>query len=77
VLRSDYDLVSNDPKEAAKVLVERLHFRKDVPFHWFRIILKSPEWYVNLIEEAKRLDSSIELVDMPTFFELMRLYTQN
>ena len=77
MLRSDYDLVSNDPKEAAKVLVERLHLRKDVPFHWFRIILKSPEWYVNLIEEAKRLDSSIELVDMPTFFELMRLYTQN
>ena len=76
VLRSDYDLVSNNPKEAAQVLVDRLHLRKGVPFHWFRIILKSPEWYVSLIEEAKRRDPSIELVDMPTFFELMRTYTQ-
>ena len=48
ILRSDYDLVSNNPKEAARVLVERIHLRKDVHFHWFRIILKSPEWYVNL-----------------------------
>lgn len=76
VLRSDYDLVSNNPKEAAQVLVERMHLRKDIPFHWFRIILKSPEWYVGLIEEAKRLDPSIELVDMPTFFELMKTHIQ-
>ena len=74
VLRSDYDLVSNDPKEAARVLVERIQLRKGIPFHWFRIILKSPEWYVRLIEEAKRLDPTIELVDMPTFFELMKAY---
>ena len=72
VLRSDYDLISNNPKEAAQVLVERMHLRKGIPFHWFRIILKSPEWYVSLIEEAKRLDPSIELVDMPTFFELIK-----
>lgn len=72
ILRSDYDLVSNNPKEAARVLVERVHLRKGVHFHWFRIILKSPEWYVNLVEEAKRLDPSIELVDMPTFFQLMK-----
>ena len=74
VLRSDYDLVSNDPKEAARVLVERIQLRKGIPFHWFRIILKSPEWYVRLIEEAKRLDPTIELVDMPTFFELMKAF---
>ncbi len=76
VLRSDYDLVSNNPKEAAQVLVERMHLRKGVHFHWFRIILKSPEWYVGLIEEAKRLDPSIELVNMPTFFELLKIRTQ-
>lgn len=72
VLRSDYDLVSNNPKEAAQVLVERMHLRKDIHFHWFRTILKSPEWYVSMIEEAKRLDPTIQLVDMPTFFELMK-----
>ena len=72
VLRSDYDLVSNNPKEAAQVLVERMHLRNDIHFHWFRTILKSPEWYVSMIEEAKRLDPTIQLVDMPTFFELMK-----
>lgn len=72
VLRSDYDLVSNNPKEAAQVLVERMHLRKDIHFHWFRTILKSPEWYVSMIEEAKRLDPTIQLVDMPTFFELIK-----
>lgn len=77
VLRSDYDLVSNNPKEAAQVLVDRVRERKGVPFHWFRIILKSPEWYVGVIEEAKRLEPSIELVDMPTFFELMKVYHSN
>ena len=76
ILRSDYDLVSDNPKEAARVLVERINLRKDVHFHWFRIILKSPEWYVNLVEEAKRLDPSIELVDAPTFFQLMKIYTK-
>ncbi len=71
VLRSDWDLVSNNPKEAARVLVDRVRDRS-MPFHWFRCILKSPAWYEDVVAEAKRLDPSIELLDAPTFFELYR-----
>lgn len=71
ILRSDWDLVDSDPKAAAHVLVDRLQ-NSNIPFHWYRIILKSPTWYCRVIEEAKRLDPSIELLDAPTFFELIR-----
>lgn len=73
ILRSDFDLVDADPKAAARVLVDRVHDRA-LPFHWFRIILKSPTWYVEMIQEAQRLDPTIQLVDGPTFFELSRRY---
>lgn len=77
VLRSDYDLVPASPEEAAQILVDRVHARAGLPFHWFRIILKSPDWYVKTITHARRLEPSIELLDAPSFFELMRVYTEN
>ena len=76
VLRSDFDLVDADPKAAAQVLVNRVHDR-NIPFHWLRIILKSPTWYVEMIQEAQRLDPTIELLDAPSFFELTRRYAQS
>jgi hypothetical protein len=78
VLRSDYDLVSNNPKEAANVALQRIRLREnEIRFHWFRHILKSPTWQVEVIEEMQRLDPKIELLDAPTFFELLRIDLQN
>ena len=78
VLRSDYDLVSNNPKEAANVAMQRIRLREgEIRFHWFRHILKSPTWQVGVIEEMQRLDPKIELLDAPTFFELLRIDLQN
>ncbi len=71
ILRSNWDLVSNNPKEAAQVLVDNMKSR-NMPFHWYRCILKSPAWYEQVVTEAKRLDPSIELLDAPSFFELYR-----
>jgi hypothetical protein len=45
---------------------------RGIPFHWFRTILKKPQWHVEVMEEVKRLDPSIELLDAPAFFELLR-----
>ena len=75
VLRSDWDLVSANPREAAQVLVERVHGR-DLPFHWFRCILKSPEWYCQVVDEAVRLEPTLTLLDAPTFFELLRCWLE-
>lgn len=71
ILRSDHDVNESDPKAAARHLVDRIHARP-LPFHWFRNILKSPGWYVEVMKEVKRLDPSIELLDAPAFFELYR-----
>lgn len=73
VLRSDWDINDENPAIAAAQVLERVKAR-GIPFHWFRNILKSPEWYVQVTDELKRLDPNIELVDAPTFFELYRTF---
>lgn len=75
VLRSDYDIVANDPKEAVQVLLERVDLRP-IQFHWFRNILKTPSWYVEVIDELSKTRPNIELLDAPTFFELYRIWLQ-
>ncbi len=72
VMRSDAD-VNEDPVKAAQIIYDRIQKRK-VPFHWFRNILKSPSWYVQVVAELKKLDPKIELLTAPDFFELYRTY---
>lgn len=75
VLRAGWDVNQGDPREAAKVVLDRIQ-KRPIPFHWFRNILKSPTWYVQLHGAVKETDPSIEILDCPTFFELLRLYLQ-
>ncbi len=72
VMRSDAD-VNEDPVKAAQIIYDRIQKRK-IPFHWFRNILKSPSWYVQVVAELKKLDPKIELLTAPDFFELYRTY---
>jgi hypothetical protein len=74
VLRSDEDIQQN-PKEAAQRIAQRVEARP-VPFHWFRNILKTPTWYVEVMEELNRTHPNIRLLDAPTFFELYRIWLQ-
>ncbi|RZM28314.1 MAG: hypothetical protein EOO88_09440 [Pedobacter sp.] len=73
VLRSDADVMDDDPAKAAAMVLDRIK-KRPIPFHWFRNILKSPEWYVKVAEELKKADPTIVLLDAPTFFELYRTY---
>jgi len=75
VLRSDWDINDGDPAQAARKVVQRVKDRP-IPFHWFRNILKSPSWYVDVHEHIKAMNPKIELLDAPTFFELYRIYLQ-
>lgn len=72
VLRSDED-IQQPPKEAAQRINQRVTDRP-VPFHWFRNILKTPGWYVEVMHELKEINPNIELLDAPTFFELYRIW---
>ena len=75
VIRAGLDINDNNPKKAAKDIVNSVHQRsKDIPFHWFRNILKTPTWYVNTVDEIKKQDKNIVLLDGPSFFELLRIY---
>lgn len=75
VLRFDYDL-SGSPGEAARVIRQRVRHRQ-VPFHWFRAILKTPDWYLGIVNELKATEPGIELLDGPSFFELYRIYLES
>ncbi len=75
ILRSDLD-VNESPIEAARIIAERVGERK-IPFHWFRNILKSPRWYVQVNDELKKINENIELLEAPVFFELYKIYLEN
>lgn len=75
VIRADYDVNDNDPAKAAALIVERVS-KRPVPFHWFRNILKTPTWYVQVMEEVHKLDPTIELIEAPVFFELYRIWLE-
>lgn len=75
VIRADYDVNDNDPAKAAALIVERVS-KRPVPFHWFRSILKTPTWYVQVMEEVHKLDPTIELIEAPVFFELYRIWLE-
>jgi hypothetical protein len=76
VLRSDADIMDDNPAKAAAQVLGRIK-KRPVPFHWFRNILKSPEWYVNVVAEIKKADPNVVLLDAPTFFELYRIWLKD
>ena len=73
VLKSDDDVMETDPKDAAHHIIGRID-KRPIPFHWFRNILKTPTWYVQVMDELKQLKPNVELLDAPTFFELYRIW---
>ena len=77
VLKSDWDINDSDPVKSANMVIQRIRAReKDTPFHWFRNILKTPTWYVEVMDEITKQDKNIVLLDAPSFFELLRIYLQ-
>lgn len=73
VLKSDEDVNQENPTEAADIIVNRIANRP-IKFHWFRNILKTPTWYVQVVEEVKKKKPNAILLDGPTFFALYKKY---
>lgn len=74
VLRADADLGDYADK-AALIILDRAS-KRAVPFHSFRAILKDPRWYIEVYDRVKAEDSSIELLDAPTFWALYKIYLE-
>lgn len=73
VIRADADINQGNPEEAANAIIDRVG-KRPIHFHWFRNILKSLGWYVQVMDQLKKKDPNIELLDAPTFFELYRIW---
>lgn len=72
ILRAGPDINDTYPDVAATKVLNHINSNTSMPFYWFRAILKSPTWYWKLSTQLK--NSNIELLDAPTFFELLRYY---
>lgn len=75
ILRASYDL-RHSPTESARIIDERAR-KRTIPFQQFRNILKTPDYYVAVVEELKKINPKLELLDAPTFFELYKIWLQN
>lgn len=76
ILRYGWDINSHDTKIATATILEQVEKRSMIPFHWFRTILKTPTWHLDVVNELKVEDPKLELLDAPTFFELYRIYLE-
>ena len=75
VLRHGWDITSFDTKQAAATVLTQIEQRSEIiSFHWFRSILKTPTWHLNLQNEVMQQNHKVEFLDAPTFFELYRIY---
>lgn len=74
VMKADHDLPDAADRAVQKIL-ERVE-RRHLPFHWFRAVLKPPDWYASVLSRAREVNPKIELLDAPTYFELYRRYLQ-
>ncbi len=75
VLRSGLDVNQGDPEIAAEIIVSQIE-KRPIPFHWFRNILKSPQWYAEVVEAIEKRDPDCVLLDAPTFFELYKIFLE-
>ena len=66
-----------DIPQVADALAASVRSRQPMPFHWFRAILKSPAWHIEVMEQLHKKNPSVELLDAPTFFELYRIWLED
>lgn len=72
VFPAGMDVNSPDPAEAARAMQENIGSRKHVRFHWFRSILKTPTWHLQVVRELQKINPDAEILDAPSFFQLYR-----
>lgn len=76
VLRSGGSAGADQSAEAASVIRNTVRSHTDCPFYWFRAVLKSPTWYVNVKTLLDKSNPEIVWMSGPEFFELMKCYLE-
>ncbi len=66
-----------DPEQAAKSILTGLEQHPDFPFYWFRAIIKTPSWYVDVKDKLEASDPDVVWMSALDFFELLRCYQRS
>lgn len=90
ILCNEYDLVEGMPvyqvtdagpepadiRTVAARVLSRTGAHTGFPFYWFRTVLQTPSWHLQLKEELERESPDIVWLSAPEFFELLRCYIE-
>ena len=76
ILRSGGSAGADQSAEAAAVIRNTVRSHTYCPFYWFRAVLKSPTWYVNVKTLLDKSNPEIVWMSGPEFFELMKCYLE-
>ncbi len=73
VLQAGPDVNHGDPNQAAKAILDTIENRRgSIRFHWFRNILKKPDWYNAVAEKVRAENPDVVFLTPENFFELLR-----
>lgn len=72
-LRADHDLSDATVELCVRHATDRIRTR-ELPFHWFRTILRGPDFQLALVKGVRDAEPRAVFLDAPTFFELLRRY---
>lgn len=76
VVRSGGSAGAETPAEAIKIIKNACKSHTELPFYWFRAVLKKPSWYVSVKEGLEEQSPEIAWMSGPEWFELMKYYLE-
>ena len=74
ILRAGGSAGADQTEEAASIIRAAVRQHTECPFYWFRAVLKSPSWYVNVKAILDKTDPQVVWLSGPEYFELMKCY---
>lgn len=74
VLKRGPDIGGDDPAKAGEVIAKEVRERRErgIRFHWFRSILKSPNWHKQAVETAQAADARITVINANEMFARLK-----
>ena len=76
VLRAGGSAGASMTVDAAEVIRNTVKNHTECPFYWFRAVLKTPSWYVNVKSLLDQSNPEIVWMSGPEYFELLKCYLE-
>jgi hypothetical protein len=76
VLRAGGSAGASMTADAAEIIRNTVKQHTECPFYWFRAVLKTPSWYVNVKSLLDQSNPEIVWMSGPEYFELLKCYLE-